>query len=70
MVVVAPRAFGRITDGGRFDPLGRIWADTDLALPEQTTWTDVLTGHTRQGGRLAAAELLANLPVALLLRQR
>lgn len=70
VVVVAPRAFGRITDGGRFEPLGRIWADTDLALPEQTTWTDVLTGHTRQGGRLAAAELLGALPVALLLRQR
>lgn len=65
-VVVAPRVFGRISDGGRFSPVGRIWADTDLTLPGAAEWTDVLTGSTVSGGHVAAAEVLATLPVALL----
>ena len=67
VVVVAPRVFGRITDGGRYAPLGRIWADTDLTLPGSTGWTDVLTGQTCDSGVVNAAALLADLPVALLL---
>lgn len=67
LVVVAPRAFGRITDGGRFDPRGRIWADTDLQLPGQAPWTDLLSGDTHPTGRVPASQVLATLPVALLL---
>ncbi len=66
-VVVAPRVFGRVSDGGRFSPVGRIWADTDLLLPDGGPWTDALTGATVSGGHVPAAEVLATLPVALLL---
>ncbi len=82
VVVVCPRNLGRVTDGGNFPPVGRIWADTELALPgpglgvaEGTPWHEVLSGHTVDavagaadagGTSIALAELMSTLPVALL----
>ncbi|MGI9017760.1 MAG: malto-oligosyltrehalose synthase [Euzebya sp.] len=75
IVVVCPRLLGRVTDGGRFPPLGRIWADTEIDLPDGVTWHNLLTGHTVEarpgssdtGTAVAVAELFADLPVALLI---
>ncbi|HUG87103.1 MAG TPA: hypothetical protein VMM13_21220, partial [Euzebya sp.] len=73
-VAVCPRVLGRVTDGGRFPPVGRIWADTELALPdvaEGATWHDVLSGRAVQAApSVPASTLLADLPVALLLAPR
>jgi (1->4)-alpha-D-glucan 1-alpha-D-glucosylmutase len=44
------------------------WADTALQLDGGSAWTDVLTGATYGGGRVALAELTRRLPVALLVR--
>jgi len=43
------------------------WGQDAVVLPEGR-WTDVLTGASRQGGRLPLVELLAEFPVAVLLR--
>jgi (1->4)-alpha-D-glucan 1-alpha-D-glucosylmutase len=43
------------------------WGDDAVELPEGR-WTDVLTGAQRDGGRVPLAELLADFPVAVLLR--
>ena len=48
----------------RLDEIG--WGDTTLTLPDGT-WTDRLTGR-RARGTVSAAELFAELPVALLER--
>ncbi|MFO8075361.1 MAG: hypothetical protein R6T85_04505, partial [Egibacteraceae bacterium] len=51
-------------------PIGEAWGDTTLVLPERLAgaWVDALTGqrHRPDGGRLQLADLLATLPVALL----
>lgn len=68
-VVVCPRVLGRVTDGGRFPPVGRIWADTHLRLPstDGRAWHDLLSDRTIEGSDdVSAADLLAELPVALL----
>ncbi len=43
------------------------WRDTAVDLPEGT-WTDVLTGHTHRGGRVALQRVLTRFPVAVLER--
>ena len=43
------------------------WGDDAVELPDGR-WTDVVTGATRDGGRIGLAELLAGFPVAVLLR--
>ena len=44
------------------------WGDHVLTLPESAsgTWTDVLTGRTHEAGAARLADVLADLPVALL----
>jgi len=49
--------------------LGEDWSDTALALPAGK-WRNVLTGDLLDGGSVAAAELFARVPVALLARER
>lgn len=45
------------------------WHDTELALPDDGPWTDLLTpGRKFTGGSVALAELFGGLPVALLSR--
>jgi (1->4)-alpha-D-glucan 1-alpha-D-glucosylmutase len=43
------------------------WGDDAVELPEGR-WTDVFTGAVRDGGRIGLADLLADFPVAVLLR--
>jgi len=43
------------------------WADTTLPVPSGR-WRDVMTGREIEGGDVSLAELLADLPVALLVR--
>jgi (1->4)-alpha-D-glucan 1-alpha-D-glucosylmutase len=45
------------------------WRGTELTLPDDGTWTDLLTsGREFSGGAVAVAELFAERPVALLSR--
>ncbi len=82
VTVICPRILGRVTDGGNFPGVGRIWADTEIALPgvaDGVPVEDVLSGHTVQvpaqapsddaGPRVAVAELLRTMPVALLVQR-
>jgi (1->4)-alpha-D-glucan 1-alpha-D-glucosylmutase len=68
VVVVTGRHFLTLAGGGRL-PLREVWRDTRLVLPESVTghrFRNVLTGETLEGRTLAASEVLAQLPVALL----
>ena len=58
VMVAASRWTVRLADSG--------WDDTTVTVPEGE-WTDVLTGITHRG-RIPAAELFGELPVALLVR--
>jgi (1->4)-alpha-D-glucan 1-alpha-D-glucosylmutase len=65
IVVAAPRLVGRfLRDGAMID-----WADTAVDVPAGRPWRDVLGGNVigSGGGRIAAAELFGNFPVALLI---
>jgi (1->4)-alpha-D-glucan 1-alpha-D-glucosylmutase len=73
VVAVCPRQLGPVTDGGRFPPLGRLWADTEVDLPPPAGdgWLDVLSGRTHPAAPAAElADLLVDLPVALLVPSR
>jgi len=67
LVTVAPRLAGAVTAGATRPATGATWAGTAVALPAGT-WTDLLTGGTREGGEAPLDEVLAALPVALLRR--
>jgi (1->4)-alpha-D-glucan 1-alpha-D-glucosylmutase len=62
-VTVVTRAAGRLAEAGGF-------GDATVAVPEGT-WRDLLAGHTHRAGPggLALAEVLAERPVALLVRE-
>jgi (1->4)-alpha-D-glucan 1-alpha-D-glucosylmutase len=57
-VTLATRWPTRLATGGG-------WGEASVVLPD-ATWTDQLTGRTTGGGRQRVADLLADLPVALL----
>ena len=59
--VVSRRPQGLASTGG--------WRDSQVVLPDGR-WRDVLTDVTFDGGSLAVADLLAALPVALLVREQ
>jgi (1->4)-alpha-D-glucan 1-alpha-D-glucosylmutase len=71
-VVIVPRLVAPLLrDRDLPLPASAVWADTELELPQpwsRTLLVDELTGrrHPPSSGRLAVAELLAELPVALL----
>jgi (1->4)-alpha-D-glucan 1-alpha-D-glucosylmutase len=58
-VTVATRLPGGLRDRGG-------WAGTELVLPDAQAWRDVLTGAVHDGPRVQLEQLLARLPVALL----
>ena len=63
-VAVVPRlVLPLLGEGGAID-----WSDTSVALPKADAWRDVLAQRPlgRRDGTVAAAELLADFPVALL----
>jgi (1->4)-alpha-D-glucan 1-alpha-D-glucosylmutase len=72
LVVVPLRSYALLDAASApvFDPAA--WADTTVQLPQgmqELQWSDAYTGRTLRadGGRLAIGEVLATLPVALLL---
>jgi (1->4)-alpha-D-glucan 1-alpha-D-glucosylmutase len=69
LVAAVPRWLTAVTPAER-PPLGDVWGDLRLPLPEgaPAAWRDVLSGEeaTAEGGALAASDLFARLPVALL----
>ncbi|MBI4736167.1 MAG: malto-oligosyltrehalose synthase [candidate division NC10 bacterium] len=76
VVTVVPRLTAHLTDNGARLPLGAgVWGDTWVVLPEEFpggSCTNLFTGAEVQaverdgGARLAAGDLLADFPVALL----
>ena len=67
MLVAVPRLVAGLIDGEQ-PPLGApFWRDTAVPAPSGP-WRDVLTGARRDGvgGRLAASDLFAALPIAVL----
>ncbi len=72
-IVVVPRLVAGLLGEGEGPPIGAIWGDTSLALPDELAggrYTDVLTGQSLAGERtLPLAGLLGRLPVALLVRE-
>ena len=66
MIAVAPRLFARRL-GDAAAPVGAFWGEARLALPE-SEYEDVMTGARHAGGPAPMARLLAEFPVALLLR--
>ena len=72
-IAVAPRFLTTLLEPGEY-PLGeRVWADTQLQLPQgsPSTWQNVITDQTIYGsGEIAIAQILQHFPVALLVSQR
>lgn len=75
VVVVAPRLVAPLMgDDGSTPPLGDVWGDTDVAVPDTPSgrWRDLLTGRVIPSVRgadrraLQLSELFVHLPVALL----
>ncbi|MDP8929412.1 MAG: malto-oligosyltrehalose synthase, partial [Actinomycetota bacterium] len=74
-VIVAPRLVAPLLEGAELPlPPAAAWADTRVLLPEE--WADgslsnVLTRrkHAPSGKHIVVADLLADLPLALLLRR-
>jgi (1->4)-alpha-D-glucan 1-alpha-D-glucosylmutase len=58
VAALVTRAPHRLAAGGG-------WGDATVALPEGE-WRDELTGRVLTGGTVAVADVLADLPVALL----
>jgi (1->4)-alpha-D-glucan 1-alpha-D-glucosylmutase len=79
-VVVVPRLVAELTDGGRVAPIGKsVWGDTRLMLAEgepRADYREWLTGRTiavaaaDDRGIVMLQDALADLPYALLLRER
>jgi (1->4)-alpha-D-glucan 1-alpha-D-glucosylmutase len=62
LVVAAPRLVYRLYNNGDAG-----WGATALPLPQEGAWRDVLSGRRREAcGRIAASELFAEFPVAIL----
>ena len=67
VVAIAPRLFARkLGDGAA--PVGAFWAEARVALPGGA-YVDVMTQRGHNGGSARMADLLAEFPVALLVRR-
>jgi (1->4)-alpha-D-glucan 1-alpha-D-glucosylmutase len=68
IVAVAPRLFARRL-ANLAAPIGQeFWAESRLTLPEGA-YVDVMTQRGHNGGAVRLADLLAEFPVALLVRR-
>ena len=65
VVVVTPRLPGTVMGPEQRAPLGERWGDTAVALPEGT-WRPVLGGQAVASGVVRLADLLVDVPVAVL----
>ncbi|NJN17126.1 MAG: malto-oligosyltrehalose synthase [Oscillochloris sp.] len=74
MIVVAPRLTALLAQGEEVPPLGDLWHDTRLSLPESagTRYRDLFSGveltvrADESGPGLALSEILSHFPIALL----
>jgi (1->4)-alpha-D-glucan 1-alpha-D-glucosylmutase len=68
-IAIAPRFLTSLVQSGEY-PIGEVWADTQLQLPQgmQSTWRDAITNQTISGTG-AIAQILQHFPVALLVSQ-
>ncbi|HEY8381038.1 MAG TPA: malto-oligosyltrehalose synthase [Microvirga sp.] len=65
LVVAVPRLVASLTEGDAL-PVGDVWGDTAVPLPEGT-WRDVVTGRSVEGGRaVPVAELFDGVPLSIL----
>jgi len=70
VVAVAPRLYARKLAVEAVAPVGAFWQDAAVTvMSPEVTFLDVLTGREHRGGRLRLADLLADFPVALLVRK-
>jgi (1->4)-alpha-D-glucan 1-alpha-D-glucosylmutase len=78
VVVVAPRLTARLSDGREIPPIGELWRETWLPLPEVapgTRYYNLFTGEHLNtanhptGPGLALADILCRWPLALLVRE-
>lgn len=68
-IVIATRLSASLVKEGVM-PVGEgVWMDTEVMMPEETSWRDALTGETISGRVLKAASVLSTLPVALLIKE-
>lgn len=71
LIAVAPRLHAALVGDELCWPLGEVWGDTEIVLPAEfanSPMTDALTGRRQDGApTLRVAELLAALPVAVLI---
>lgn len=65
LLVVVPRLVARLG----CPPLGLVWEDTAVEAPEGGAWREVLTGRQLAGAALRVADVLNELPVAVLWRR-
>ena len=65
-LVVAPRLLTAVSPSPDKLPVGTLWRDTKLPLPDGLgTLKDVLTGRTLTGREVAVSDLFADLPLTL-----
>jgi (1->4)-alpha-D-glucan 1-alpha-D-glucosylmutase len=67
IVAIAPRVFANKL-GEKRAPIGDFWGEAGLSLPEGQ-FLDVMTQREHPGGRRRMSELLAEFPVALLVKR-
>ncbi|PMP86269.1 MAG: malto-oligosyltrehalose synthase, partial [Chloroflexus aggregans] len=77
-ITVAPRLTARLSNGHELPPIGELWDETWLPLPQSTPGSRyhnlftgerlVVTEHSATPG-LALAEILRRWPIALLVRE-
>ena len=66
VIAIAPRFLTQIIDPGDY-PIGSVWQDTTLNLPEAGTWYDWLSDRTLELSTEAnISEILSQFPLALL----
>ena len=67
-IAIAPRFFTKLVQPGKY-PIGEIWADTQIKLPQNSSkWRNYITNQTISGnGAIAISQILQNFPVALLI---
>ena len=64
VLVIVPRHTAALG----FPPIGEIWADTQIAPPTpEPRWRNLFTGREHSGENLPLAEVLAELPMAVLI---
>ena len=70
LVCCVPRLSLLLTEGARPWPLGEVWGNEWLRVPHAGTYRNVFTGESlRIAGKARLADVFADFPVALLLRE-